>query len=120
MKARKTYYPIDAVFTDRASSRAFSGEPMSDQELMTLFEAARWAPSSYNNQPWRFVYAKRETPFWDKLFNLLVTSNQQWTKKAAVLVVVIAKKSFDNGKPARTAVFDTGAAVENLALEGVK
>lgn len=120
MQARKTYYPIESVFTDRVSSRAFSGQSISDQELMTLFEAARWAPSSFNNQPWRFIYAKRETPAWDKLFNLLVPFNQQWTKNAAVLVVVAAKKTFDNGKPSRTAPFDTGAAVENLALQAVK
>ena len=120
MKARKTYYPIEDLFTDRVSSRAFSGESMNDSEIMDLFEAARWAPSSFNNQPWRFIYAKRSTASWDLLFNLLVSSNQQWAKNAAVLVVACAKKTFDNGKPARTAAFDTGAAVENLALQAVR
>ena len=85
---------------------------------MPLFEAARWAPSSYNNQPWRFVYARRETPAWEKLLGLLGEFNQGWAHKAAALVVVLAKTTFDyNGKPSVTHQFDTGAAWENLALE---
>ena len=65
-----------------------SGEEVSDNELMPLFEAARWAPSSYNNQPWRFVYARRNTKDWDKLFGLMGEFNQSWAKNAAVLIVV--------------------------------
>lgn len=85
---------------------------------MSLFEAARWAPSSYNNQPWRFIYAKRGSEYWDRLFGLMVEFNQSWTKNAAVLIAVISKKNFDfNGKPSPTHRFDTGAAWENLALE---
>lgn len=85
---------------------------------MPLFEAARWAPSSYNNQPWRFLYAKRDTEHWDRFFGLLVPFNQSWTKRAAALVVILSKKTFDhNGKPSRTHSLDTGAAWENLALE---
>jgi len=95
-----------------------SGEGIADDELMALFEAARWAPSSYNNQPWRFIYAKRETVHWDRLFGLMVEFNQSWTFNAAVLIVVISKKTFDfNGEECRTHSFDTGAAWENLALE---
>jgi len=95
-----------------------SAEHMSDDELMSLFEAARWAPSSYNNQPWRFIYAKRDTPSWERLFSLMVDFNKGWTKNAAALVVVVSKKTFDhNGKESVTHRFDTGAAWENLALE---
>lgn len=116
---RKPEYPIHKLFTDRWSPRAMSGEPITDEELMTLFEAARWAPSSYNNQPWRFIYAKRDTPHWDHLFDLMGEFNQSWTKNAAVLVVVISHKVFEyDGKPARTHSFDAGAAWENLALQG--
>lgn len=119
MNQRKAEYPIDELFLKRWSPRAMSDEPVSKEELMTLFEAARWAPSSYNNQPWRFVYALKNTPHWDTLFNLLVDFNKSWCKNAGALVVVVSKKTFDhNSKPARTHSFDTGAAWENLALQG--
>lgn len=118
MPERKPQFKVDGIFINRWSPRAMSGEPITDDELMSLFEAARWAPSSYNNQPWRFVYAKRNTIHWDALFNLMVPFNQQWTKNAAALMVVASKKTFDlNNKPSRTHSFDTGAAWENLALQ---
>jgi nitroreductase len=87
---------------------------------MRLFEAARWAPSSGNGQPWRFIYAKRNTEDWNSLFTLLVDSNKSWAKDAAVLIVVVSKKEFEhNGKviPSVTPQFDNGAAWENLALK---
>ena len=115
---RKTEYDINPLILSRWSPRAFSEEELSDDELMSLFEAARWAPSSYNNQPWRFIYAKRNTEHWDKLFNLMVEFNQGWTKNAAALVVVISSKNCEqNNKPSVTHQFDSGAAWENLALE---
>ncbi|HZM03311.1 MAG TPA: nitroreductase family protein [Candidatus Saccharimonadales bacterium] len=117
--ARKADYPIDTLFLDRWSPRAMSGEELSADELMALLEAARWAPSSYNNQPWRIVYARRNTEHWARLFNLLVEPNQVWAKNAAVLLVFISKTTFDhNGEPSPTHSFDTGAAWENLALQG--
>ena len=95
-----------------------TGEDITEEELMALFEAARWAPGSRNNQPWRFIYAKRNTPHWKTLFGLMGEFNQSWTKNAAVLVVVVSKNTFDlDGKPSRTHSFDAGAAWENLALE---
>jgi nitroreductase len=88
-----------------------TGEELDEDTMMTLFEAARWAPSSYNNQPWRFIYAKRNTLHWDKLFNLLAEANKVWTKNAAVLVVVISRKNFEhNEKYSITHQFDAGAA----------
>jgi nitroreductase len=96
-----------------------SGEKLAPAELMKLFEAARWAPSSGNNQPWRFVYAHRDSPHWDRLFGLLVQGNQVWCKNAGALVVVLSKDTRDfDGKPARTHSFDTGAAWCSLALQG--
>lgn len=113
-------YPIADFIINRWSPRAMSGESIEDTQLFSLFEAARWAPSSYNNQPWRFVYAKKNTPAWDVFFDLLVEFNQQWCKNAAVLIVIISKNNFElNDKPSRTHSFDTGAAWENLALQGV-
>ncbi|HLC66388.1 MAG TPA: nitroreductase family protein, partial [Candidatus Nanoarchaeia archaeon] len=75
---RKTEYPINKIFTDRWSPRAMSGETLTDRELLSLFEAAKWAPSSYNNQPWRFLYAKRGTSQWDAFFGVLGEFNQSW------------------------------------------
>jgi nitroreductase len=84
---------------------------------MSLFEAARWAPSSYNDQPWRFIYAKKDTPEWDRLFNLLVPFNQSWARNGAVLIAIVSRNTFENNKPSPTHSFDTGAAWENLALQ---
>ncbi len=117
---RTPQYPVQSIIVNRWSGRAMSGEPITDQQLFSLFEAARWAPSSYNNQSWRFIYAKRDTPSWKILFNLLVPFNQDWAKNASALIVAFSKTTFDhNGKPARTHAFDAGAAWENLALQGV-
>ena len=115
---RHSEYSVNSLILNRWSPRAMSGETLSDEELMPLFEAARWAPSSYNNQPWRFIYAKRDSEYWDRLFGLMVEFNQSWAKNAAVLVVIVSKKTFDfNGQPSVTHSFDAGAAWENLAIE---
>ncbi|MRR07388.1 MAG: nitroreductase [Deltaproteobacteria bacterium] len=116
---RQADNPIAELFLDRWSPRAMSGEPIALEDLMVLFEAARWAPSSFNNQPWRIVYARRDSEHWSLFLSLLVESNRIWANKAAALLVFISKKTFDhNGKPTRTHSFDTGAAWENLALQG--
>lgn len=115
---RKPEHDVSPVFPKRWSPRAMSGEPITDEELMSLFEAARWAPSSYNAQPWRFVYARRGTEHWDRLFGLMSDFNKSWTKNAAVLVVVISRDRFEyNNMPSVTHEFDAGAAWENLALQ---
>ena len=120
-KNRKAEYDIDPIFLNRWSPRSMTGESLSDEELMPLFEAARWAPSSYNSQQRRFLYAKRNTDNWNLFFDLLAEGNKIWVRNAAVLVVVISKKIFEhNEKPSRTNMFDTGAAWENLALEGAR
>ncbi len=116
---RKPQYAVGPLFINRWSPRAMSGEEIEEEKLMALFEAARWAPSSFNNQPWRFIFARRGTEHWDLFFDLLVDQNKSWAKNAAVLVVVASKTTFDhNGKPARTHSYDAGAAWENLALQG--
>jgi len=120
-QCRKSDYDISPLILNRWSPRAMTGAEIDEQELMAIFEAGRWAPSSYNNQPWRFIYAKRNTEHWDRLFNLMVEFNQSWTKNAAVLVVIISKKTFDhNGQPSITHSFDAGAAWENMALEAAR
>ncbi len=114
---RKPEYPINPLFLDRWSPRAMSGESLKDEELMSLFEAAKWAPSSSNIQPWRFIYAKRNSKNWDKFFNLLVEFNQLWCKNASALICLIAKKTDDNNSPNRNALSDAGAAWMSLALQ---
>jgi len=117
-KARQPTLPINPLFLNRWSPRSMTGEEMDDDTIMSLFEAARWAPSSYNNQPWRFIYAKRNTPYWNKLFDLVAEPNKVWAKNAALIVVVVSNKYFDiNGKYSITHQYDAGAAWENLALE---
>jgi len=117
---RKPQQNINEIFLNRWSPRAMSGEEIDEADLFALLEAARWAPSSNNNQPWRFLYARRNTPHWNTFFNLLTESNQVWAKNAAVLLVVISKTTFDSGKPARTHTYDTGAAWANFALQGTQ
>lgn len=115
---RKGDYPIEQLFLKRWSPRAMSGEPLSDAEINSLFEAARWAPSTYNEQEWRFLYARRDTPHWHTFFDLLMDANKAWCKDAAILCVVIARKTFTrNGKPNPVHVYDAGSAWENLALQ---
>ena len=115
-KHRQPNHPIHSLLYSRWSPRAMSGESIPEEELMTLFEAARWAPSSSNRQPWTFLYAHRDSQHWPIYFDLLVEFNRMWVKNAAVLVVVTAQTEFD-GNQAKTAGFDTGAAWQNLALE---
>lgn len=116
---RQADRPIESIFLKRWSPRAMSGESLSADELMTLFEAARWAPSTFNEQEWRFLYARRDTPHWQTFFDLLMDANKVWCQRAAVLVVVLSHKVFErNGKPNPVHTFDTGAAFENLALQG--
>jgi len=115
---RKPENDVAELFISRWSPRAMSGEEIDEATLKTLFEAAHWAPSSNNNQPWRFIYARRNTPHWDTIFNLMNEGNQAWAKNAAVLIVVISKTTFDSGKPARTHSYDAGAAWVSLALQG--
>ncbi len=115
---RKAEYEIDDIFLNRWSPRAMSGEKISKKELTSLFEAARWAPSSFNGQPWRFLYAMRETLEWDLFFDLLIEGNKKWCKNAAALVLIISRKNFEkNEKPNRHHSFDSGAAWMSLALQ---
>jgi nitroreductase len=96
-----------------------NGESITHGELMSLFEAARWAPSTYNEQEWRFLYARRDTTHWPVLFDLLAEGNKAWCRNAAVLCVIVGHKVFHkNGKPNPVHVFDCGLAYENLALQG--
>src|SRR5690349_7952635 len=99
---RNADHEIDPLFLKRWSPRAMSGAPVTAETLSRLFEAARWAPSSGNNQPWRFIYAIAGTPHWNKLFDLLAEGNRAWCAKSGALIVVASKMTTDKGSPART------------------
>lgn len=121
-KARRCNYPIDRMFLDRWSPRAFNQEEITEAELMTIFEAARWAPSSYNSQPWRFIYARRGTPAWDGFLDLLVPLNRSWAKDAAALVILISNPLMrppgaDKDVPSHSHSLDAGTASGFLALQ---
>lgn len=101
--------------------KQMNGKPIDHEDLMSLFEAARWAPSAYNLQEWRFVYAERDGPYWEPFLDLLTERNQQWAKDAGVLVVVLSSKyeRYRGHKlPVTTHSFDAGAAWMAMALEG--
>ena len=114
-------HPIHSIFLERWSPRAFTGEEISQEELLALFEAARWAPSASNIQPWRFVYARRGTEHFASMLETLDEGNQRWAKKASALVIVLSKThrltSAGEVRPAYTHAFDTGAAWFALALQ---
>jgi nitroreductase len=114
---RRAAHPIHPLFVDRWSARAMSGEPLTPAELLPLFEAARWAPSAHNFQPWRMLYALRDTPHWQRFFDLLNPSNQVWAQRGGALVLFIARQHFDNGKPCLTHSYDAGAAWLSFALQ---
>src|SRR5437660_5419256 len=96
-----------------------SGEEIAEEELMRLFEAARWAPSSFNAQQWRALYARRGTEHWPVFCGFLVVANKSCAKYAAALVVFISRKTFEHdGEPSITHSYDTGASWEDIALQG--
>ena len=125
MTTRQAAAPIDPQFTQRWSPRAFTGDAIAATELMSLFEAARWAPSTSNTQPWRFVYGLAGTPGFEAIFGSLVAFNQGWAKKASALIAICsATESVAPGtteaKPSPNHAFDTGAAWMSLALQAEK
>ena len=116
---RTADHSIDPLFIDRWSPRAMSGEAISREELFELFEAARWSPSSGNSQPWRLLYAHRDTEAWPRFLDLLAENNRVWCVRAAVLVVFTSCMTREStGKPLPTHSYDTGAAWAHLALQG--
>ncbi|MBM7325275.1 nitroreductase family protein, partial [Agrobacterium sp. S2] len=88
---RQSEYPVDPLFLDRWSPRAFDGHAMPAQHLMTILDAAHWAPSASNHQPWRFVYAHKDSKDWPLFVELLMEGNQRWAKNASVLLFVISR-----------------------------
>lgn len=119
---RRAAHAIEPMFLARHSRRAMSGEPLATSELMRLFEAARWAPSWGNSQPWQLVWCARDTDAFAKLAATLDESNHVWADRAAVLLLACstptAPQPGPEPRPLPTHAFDTGAAWMSLALQG--
>src|ERR1043165_8609214 len=112
-------YPVEEIIRRRWSPRSFADRPVDRETLQSLFEAARWAASSFNEQPWSFIVAtadKKEE--YATLLSCLTEKNQQWARLAPVLMVSVAKLSFQkNDRPNRHAFHDVGMAVANMIVQ---
>ena len=118
-KRASTDYPISELIAERWSPYAFDNRLVPDADLRSLFEAARWAPSSYNEQPWNYIVATRDnSEQFQRLLSCLVDANQVWAKAAPVLALgVVSLRFARNAKDNRAAVHDLGLASGNLVLE---
>lgn len=110
-------YPIDPQFTERWSPRAFADRPITEEQVLTVLEAARWAPSGSNLQPWRFFYGVRGEPEFDTLLSLLVPFNEGWAKNAGALIFITSITTYDGTRQVRTHSFDAGSAFMSLSLQ---
>jgi nitroreductase len=117
-KPAPTNFPVHNLIRDRWSPRAFASKSVEPAVLASLFEAARWAPSSNNEQPWAYLVAtKDDTENFAKTVRVLVEFNAAWAKEAAVLMIAVSRLNFQNGTPNRNAFYDTGAATALLSVE---
>jgi nitroreductase len=118
-KPAATAHPIHTLINHRWSPRAFADKPVPVDVLRSLFEAARWAPSSSNEQPWAFLVTTRDDgEAHARMVSTLVEFNQNWAKHAPLLAIAVSELNFERtGKPNRNAFYDTGAAVANLTTE---
>lgn len=122
-KRAQTSVPVLEAIASRWSGRAIDPDrPVRREHLLAMFEAARWAPSCFGDQPWHYVFGNRfRSEFgWQRAFDCLTTGNQLWAKNAPVLILSVASAEFRrDGRPNRWSQHDTGAASENLCLQGV-
>lgn len=118
-KKPETMYPIHYLLRRRWSPRAYSDEIIDPQKIQSLFEAARWAPSSFNDQPWYFIVAtKKNRETYNRLLDCLGEKNQRWAQTAPVLMLSVARLRFaKNDKPNRHALHDAGLAMQSLILQ---
>ncbi len=121
-KSNQVEYPVAELIEQRRSRRAYSTNPIEHEKIKSLFEAARWAPSSMNEQPWTYVYATRDQPdLWNKLLELLNESNRVWAINAPLLILSLARKThIRNGANNALARYDTGAANTLLSIQATQ
>lgn len=123
MTDRQPDFPIDPIFFTRWSPRAFVPAPMPETDLLRAIEAARWAPSAFNVQPWRFVYALRGDSAFERFLDLLVPFNRDWAQHASALVFVVSDTMLryeGDVSPSRSHSLDTGAAWAQFALQATQ
>jgi nitroreductase len=112
-------YPIHDLLRRRWSPRAFAQKPVTPEQLRSLFEAVRWSESCFNEQPWRFLVATKKDPTaFEKMLGCLTEGNQRWAQAAPVLIITLAKTTFDaDGSTIRTRQYDLGLGVQNLVVQ---
>ena len=112
---------LNNAIKNRWSPRSFSDKPVTDEMIDLLFEAARWAPSARNEQPWLYFYAKKDSEGFLQLLNLLTGNNPDWAKNAQVLMISVVKKNYDyKGRPNKNALHDLGAANVSMAIQAAE
>jgi nitroreductase len=117
-KTASTTVPVHPLLAERWSPRGFDrAHEIGDEALAALLEAARWAPSAQNSQPWRFLVTRRGEPAHDRLYAALAPGNQAWAGRASALVLVAARTAGDDGRPQPWALYDTGQAVHALVTQ---
>lgn len=116
-RTAETSVPLHPLLADRWSPRAWASDAVSRQQTRSLFEAARWAPSAMNGQPWRFVVGYRGDSTWDVLHDALLPGNQPWAESAPVLVLAVTQTTDDDGNPRHTAAYELGLAVSQLTVQ---
>ena len=123
-KKADTLVPINDLIASRWSGRAYDAErTVGDEQIIALLEAARWAPSCFGDQPWRYIICNKsaDLPAWERAFSCLVEGNQSWAKDAPVLILSVADGIMSRtGKPNRWAQHDTGAASMNICIQAAE
>jgi nitroreductase len=120
--SRVSTHPVDRLFLDRWSPRAYDGTMIAEDTLLSFLEAGRWAASAYNSQTWRFVYALRGSADWERFVSYLVPFNQSWAGSASALIFVLSNTTMvppgkTDSVPAPTHAYDTGAAAAQVMLQ---
>ncbi len=117
-KSAKTIHNIHPILKKRWSPRAFTSKAVEKEKISRIFEAARWSPSAFNEQPWRFILGQKGSQTWNKIFNTLVEFNQAWAKNADILVITVGRKTLtDSNKPNGSFHYDVGQSVAHLTFQ---
>ena len=115
---RTPNHPIEPILLNRYSSYDFADKQITEPELLTILEAARWAPSSYNNQLWHFAYATKNDPHWSEFLALLLEANQKWAKDTSALIATFSRThNTHNGNAHQTHALEAGMALQNLMIQ---
>lgn len=123
MTNRTTDTGLDPIFLARWSPRAFDGSAIPEADLRTIFDAARWAPSAFNYQPWRFLYAVKDDAHWEDFLSILIPFNQSWASNASALIFILSDTqmvSAEGASDLHSHSFDAGAAWAQLGLQALK